>query len=295
MSEQAPQDQRDGAASDAPSSVPSYARANVAALLPDYANNEQEAIRAAFQPNNYRSLKSLGHHDIDNGPFKVGKTGAGTFSDFAYVPSPYDLGDESKIRERLEHEERMRTIGGDQPFFAGYNASRLRHELDTGFEYMVDPYDEAEKAAHEARVDSESKRVARPFVPSGATKALARPTRAMLGDAMTGLYRTISEDWPEAPPTVLSTAEDLVVLYFSLDKLKSDVGVTTYMNNALRRNDAVIEFDLRKVPGAWGRRTVDGHIMFTFRPPWVRAQVSVATDATAQQPSQQQQQQQQPS
>ena len=266
---------KDGAASDAPSSAPSYQRANVAALLPDYANHEQEAIRAAFQPNNYRSLKTLGQYDVDNGPFKVGKTGAGTFSDFAYVSSPYDLTDESKIRERLEHEEKMREVGGDQPFFAGYNAQRLRHELDTGFEYMVDPYDEADKAAHEDRMESESKRIARPFVPSGATKALARPTRAMLGDAMTGLYRTVSEDWADAPPTVLSTAEDLIVLYFSLEKLKSDVGVTTYMNNALRRNDAVIEFDLRKVAGAWGRRTVDGHLMFTFRPPWVRNPVVV--------------------
>lgn len=255
---------------------PRYTQANIAARLPDYTNQHQENIRAAFQPNNFRTIQSLSNtHDVDNGPFRVGKTGATTFSDFAYVSSPYDLGDEAKIGERLDHEEKMRRIGGDQPFFAGYSAAAAGTGLDTDFEYMVDPYDEKDKAAHEERIRSESLRIARPFVPTGAQKALAKPTRAMLGDAMAAVYRTVAEDWSESPPTVLSTAEDLIVLYFSTEKIRSDAGVLVYMNNALRRNEAVLEFDLRKVPGAWGRRTVDGHLMFTFRPPWVRTPIAM--------------------
>jgi len=266
--------------SNAATAAPSYARPNVASRLPDYSNQTHEAILAAFQPGNYRTIQSLHQHDVDTGAFRTGKSGATTFSDFAYVSSPYDLGEEKKIRERLEHEERIRAVGGEQPFFAGYNCAKMRHEMDIGFEYMVDPYDEAEKARHEDRLDSESRRIARPFVPGGVQKALARPTRAMLGDVMTALYRTISEDWSEAPPTVLSTAEDLIVVYFSLEKVKNDVGVLTYMNNALRRNDAVVEFELRKVNGAWNRRTNDGHIMFTFRPPWVRIPISIDAEGT---------------
>jgi hypothetical protein len=265
--------------------APSYARPSIASRLPDYSNNSQEAIRAAFQPNNFRTIQSLHAYDPvaaasnDATAFKVGKTGATTFSDFAYVSSPYDLGDETKIRERLAHEDRIRAIGGEQPFFAGYNCSKLKHEMDIDFEYIVDPYDEAEKARHEDRLNSESRRIAKPFMPSGVQKALDRPTRAMLGDAMSALYRTISEDWAEAPPTVLSTAEDLIVVYFSLEKVKSDVGVLTYMNNALRRNDAVLKFELQKVAGAWNRPTADGHLMYTFRPPWVRTPINI-NDAT---------------
>jgi hypothetical protein len=267
--------------SNAPSSVPSYAQPNLASRLPDYTNQTQEAIRAAFQPNNFRTIQSLHGHDVDNGPFRVGKTGATTFSDFTYVSSPYDLGEEARVRERLEHEDRARHVGGDQPFFAGYSCTKAKHEMDFDFEYMVDPYDEAENAQRADRIDSESKRVARPFLPAGVQKALAKPTRAMLGDAMSALYRTISDDWSEAPPTVLSTAEDLIVVYFSLEKVKNDAGVLTYMNNALRRNEAILEYGLQKVLGAWHRRTNDGHLMYTFRPPWVRIAISIPADESS--------------
>lgn len=257
------------------SAAPSYARPNIAALLPDYSNAQQEAIRAAFQPNNFKTLASLHRSDMDNGPFRVGTTGGATFSDFVYISSPYDLGTEKHVEERLQHEAKMKSIGGDQPFFAGYTAAKLKHEMDIGFEYISEPYDGVKEAAARERFLSESMQVSKPFVPAGVQKALARPTRALLGDAMTALYRSITEDWPEAPPTVLSTAEDLVVVYFSLEKVKNEVGVLTYMNNALRRNEAIQEFELRKVPGAWNRRTNDGHLMFTLRPPWVKALVSV--------------------
>lgn len=256
----------------ATSSVPSYARPNVASRLPDYSNQTQENIRAAFQPNNYRTIQSLGQHDLDNGAFKVGATGAKTFTDFAYIASPYDLAEEAKIRDRLEHESK---IVGKQPFFGGYNANNSSHELDVGFEYILAPYDGPREAAKQERILAESKMLGRPFVPSGVQKALAKPTRAMLNDAMTGLFRSLSEDWSEAPPTVLSTAEDLIVVYFSMEKIKNSAGVNTYMNNALRRNDIVLSFDLKKVAGAWNRRTADGHVMFTFRPPWVRTPLSV--------------------
>jgi hypothetical protein len=272
-------DSEDGAPSHA-STVPSYARPNVTSRLPEFSNQNNEAIRAAFQPNNFRSIQGLNTHAMDNGAFRSGASGATAFSEFAYVSSPYDLGDEAKVLDRHDHEDRMRHIGGDQPFFAGYNAVKLPHEqIDGEFEYAADPYSGAQEARTRERWLSESRQLSKPFLPAGVQKALSRPSRAMLGDAMTALHRTISEDWPEAQPTVLSTAEDLIVVYFVLERIKNPAGVNTYMNNALRRNEAVVEYDLRKVAEGWSLATEDNHLMFTFRPPWVRPRAFLATAA----------------
>lgn len=258
--------------------VPRYARPNIASRLPDYTNAITESVRAAFMPNNYKTISSLQNVQAPglNGadpvhPFKVGYPGKATFSDFAYTCSPYDLTEERRVVERREHEAQIASIAGDQPFFAGYNAFRMKHELDgTAFEYVSEPYESPIEARMREKWLEDSQRNPRPFLPPGGAKALAKPTRAMLGDAMTALYHNVSEDWKEAQPTVISTAEDLIVVYFQAERVKSDAGVLAYMNNALRRDEAVLAFDLRRVPEGWNVRTDDGHLMFTFRPPWVR-------------------------
>lgn len=279
---------------EADQSLPRYARANIASRLPDYTNSIQENIRAAFMPNNYRSISSihpgaavlaqsssLASNSDKLHPFKVGfHGGRATFSDFAYACSPFDLAEETKVRERQAHEEKMRSVGGEQPFFAGYNNFRLKHELDgTQFEYVSEPYESPIEARMREKWLEDSQRNPRPFLPPGAEKALAKPTRALLGDAMTALYRNIMADWREVQPTVISTAEDLIVIYFQAERVSHTDGVLAYMNNALRRDDAVLAYDLRRVPEGWNVRTDDGrHLMFTFRPPWVRPRAFVVAD-----------------
>lgn len=227
--------------------VPSYARPSVASRLPDFSNAAAEAIRAAFVPNSFTTIGSLGKVMDAEAPgaaapsFRAGghsATHCGTFSDFVYASSPYDLVDEQKAALRRQHEDQMRHIaagrddGADagaadhQPFFAGYSAFKTKAEA-WGLEYLSDPYDLKDEHAKQERWLAESQALGKAFLPPGVQKALDKPTRAMLGDAMTALFRTISQDWPEAQPTVLSTAEDLVVVYFLLSRIKSAHGVLT--------------------------------------------------------------------
>lgn len=258
-----------------------YLQPNVSSRLPEYTNSTAETIRAAFMPNSFITLQSLGRPvmaDAELTGFKTGHSSHTTFSDFAYECSPYDLDAEVRSRQRQEHNEKVEQIANDQPFFAGYNTFKAKFEA-FGVEYISEPFDLAEQKAREARWTEELKNLDKPFLPPGVEKPLNRPTRAMLADVMTALFRTIAEDWPEAQPTILSTAEDLIVIYFLVERVKSADGVLTYMNNALRRNDAVIEFELRKVLEGWHIITEDKHLMYTLRPPWVRPRAFLSNAA----------------
>jgi len=257
--------------------APSYARANITSRLPDYTNSLAEAVKAAFTPNNYVSLTAM--HTKYAGPnaefsapgFRPGGAGGQQFSEFNYVCSPFDFSEELRSRERREHDSKVRSIAGDQAFFAGSNLHREKFE-EFGFEYLSEPYNNAvEEQRREKWIQEQKSLVRTPFIPSGVQKALERPTRGLLGDLMTVLYRTLTEDWPETGPTVLSTAEDLIVIYFAVERVRNTTGLLTYMNNALRRDDTIVKYELRKVVEGWNVLTKDNHLMFTLRPPWVKS------------------------
>jgi hypothetical protein len=138
-----------------------------------------------------------------------------------------------------------------------------------------DLYDSAAEARRQERFFSESRRLGKPFVPSGSNSGLDMPTRFMLGDCVKMLYRSIIPDWRVASPMVVSTAEDLIAVYFSLEKLqKAQVtALLRYMNTCLLHNAAIREFHLTKVPEGWDVLTDDGYVLYTFRPPWVKKRV----------------------
>ncbi|AIO01333.1 hypothetical protein LPMP_330400 [Leishmania panamensis] len=137
-----------------------------------------------------------------------------------------------------------------------------------------DPYEAAAEARRQEQFLSESKRLGKPFVPSGSS-GLDVPTRFMLGDCVRMLYRSIAPEWRVATPVVVSTAEDLVAVYFSLDKLSKEqvTALLQYMNASLKYNTAVREFHLSKVDEGWDVLTNDGYVLYTFRPPWVKKRV----------------------
>ena len=260
---------------------PNYARPNIASRLPNYANQSAESIHAAFVPGSFTSISRIpqGQVMMPNGdvvpaaPFRAGgAAGTGAFSEFNYVCSPLDLTAEDRVSTRKHHDEKIRTIGGEQPFFSGYSAAKSKYE-DSVYEFTPDPYDAAREKESQIRFLNDSKALSKPFVPPGRERVLEKPTRVLLGDMMSSLYKVVLEDWPEAQPTVLSTAEDLIVVYFSTTSgggVGGGKGVLTYMNNALKRNTAIQQYNLNKVVEGWNVLTDDGHVMFTFRPPWVR-------------------------
>ncbi|GET91775.1 hypothetical protein, conserved [Leishmania tarentolae] len=144
-----------------------------------------------------------------------------------------------------------------------------------------DPYEAATEARRQEQFLSESKRLGKPFVPSG-SGGLDVPTRFMLGDCVKMLYRSIAPDWRVATPVVVSTAEDLVAVYFSLEKIskKELTELLQYMNSCLKYNDAVREFSLSKVEEAWDVLTDDGYVLYTFRPPWVKKRIFLPATVT---------------
>ena len=277
----------------AAAATPSYARPNIASRLPNYANQSAETIHAAFVPGSFTTIGRIpaGHVTMPNGdvvpistPFRAsGAAGSGAFSEFNYVCSPLDLTADHKSATRKAHEERMREIGGSQPFFSGYSAVKPKYD-DSVYEFVPDPYDAAREKETQERFLSESKALSKPFVPPGRDKVLEKPTRVLLGDMMSSLYKVVLEDWPEAQPTVLSTSEDLIVVYFSTTSgggVGGGRGVLTYMNNALKRNPAIQQYGLNKVVEGWNVLTDDGHVMYTLRPPWVRPRNFLAGSANS--------------
>jgi len=251
-------------------SAQSYSRANVTSRLPEYVNAQAEAIRAAFVPNTYRTIQSLGTTaKLDAAPFRAGTGVTATFSDFVYECSPFGLHREEVVRDRIEHEERMRIIS-NQPFVPGSKIARPKQD-DEAFEFIPDPYDGFKEKLRQEKFVSESKCISEPFVPPGVEKALIQPTRALLNDILTNVDRSIVADWAGARLKVLTTSEDLICVYFDLDFVKNPPAVSAYMYNVARRNEVILEYGLRRVPEAWDIQTEDHHLMFTFRPPWVRA------------------------
>ncbi|KAH9578401.1 hypothetical protein LSM04_006506 [Trypanosoma melophagium] len=184
----------------------------------------------------------------------------------------------------VEEEEANNTSGNRDADDAGVDSNSLdslsssssaymRHhryeDPHTAYQLISDPYDRHREIERQQRFISDSKRLGRPFIPSGG-RALEKPTRYLLGDCVAALYRTVARDWPETDPMVISTAEDLVVVYMKRNRVRSTGTVLRYMNASLKRSEAVRTFGLQKVPEGWDVLTDDGHIMYTFKPPWVR-------------------------
>lgn len=135
-----------------------------------------------------------------------------------------------------------------------------------------DPYECSEEARREAAFQSQRKVLGRPFEAGGRGGGCGKPSRMLLGDCVRELYQAVTQDWLDADPVIITTAEDLIVLYFRLTKRRHRDVLRRYMDGCLLRNTTCREYDLRKVQEGWNRITDDGHLMFTVRPLWVPPQ-----------------------
>eukprot|EP01064_Diplonema_japonicum_P037499 TRINITY_DN8780_c0_g1_i2.p1 TRINITY_DN8780_c0_g1~~TRINITY_DN8780_c0_g1_i2.p1 ORF type:complete len:281 (+),score=56.60 TRINITY_DN8780_c0_g1_i2:58-900(+) len=261
--------------------IPGYAKPNLTSKLPPNLGLEHEAIKAAFAPGSYTAISDISGRvapppvaddasvltDASLG-FKSGH-GKGYFTDFEYSASPYDLGAELKSRERKDHHMKMGVIAGDVPFVAPGTIATQKYEQT--YPYVTDPFDTVKDEVLRGKWVEERKVIAGPFIPSGRDKPLNRPTRAMMTDIMSAIYRALAADWEELQPTVFTTAEDLIVVYFNRENLnKNHHGLVAYMNVMANSSAISQRFELRKVSEGWDLITEDNHVMFSFRPPWVK-------------------------
>lgn len=152
----------------------------------------------------------------------------------------------------------------------GSTFERHHHYADHTMAYKqtADVYERAEEMDRKEAFEKKKKIIGKPFDASGKGDS-SKPSRILLGDCVRELYHTIAKDWVDADPVILTTAEDLIVIYFHVDQTHHFDTLRRYMNGCLLRNITCRQYDLRKVPEGWCRQTEDGHVMFTLRPLWV--------------------------
>ena len=273
--------------------VPHYALPNVSSRLPEYTNAAAEAVRGAFMPNSYCTLAGVRAYrdedgnkpammaSVDAPAFKAGSGQTGLFSEFVYESSPYDVLTTMSHMNR-EHNSALCKSVSQKPFVVQSTTTSMYGRTtvvsdgeggggDGGSSVAAsarDPFDAVRDDEFRHKWLEEHR--SRPFLPAGKEKPLTKPTRALLTDIMTHVYRVLCEDWNEAHPTVLATSEDLIVVYFAKEGIKNEAGIQAYMSVFARRNDVVLSYDLRRVNEGWNVATGDGHLMYTLRPPWVR-------------------------
>lgn len=290
--------------------LPRYAQPNLASVLPSYANVEQDYIKDAFEPAGFTSLRACpdklqpnavaetiamrqdvnrrGGANFSGVGSQLGARGSpkkkapartanGLFHEFNYLPSRYSLADELATQERLESEAKRLEVGG-KDFLPSGQTAKLKYEdtfEDKGyrFPHMGDPFEAAEDQRLRARWLEDSKILHGPFVPSGSTKALDRPTRLLLPDMVNELHALLCEDWEDYTFSVLSTEDDNIVFRFEIASLDAaaERGLLAYMNALATTNDLIHKYELQKVVEDWSAKPGDGFLYYMFRPPWVKS------------------------
>ena len=291
--------------------LPRYALPNLTSILPDFVNSEQDFIRRTFQASNYDRLSTLpddiraqrvhearlDHIDKslhlssmsvggpEEGDGKGGGRGGGwgnsgaggaLFQEFEYISSPYGLADQISALESEASEFKRREVGHAEDFCPGGSLKKLPHEdgfVEGGtFPYHADPYERAGDQILRHRWMMEARAVSGPFVPSGADKALGKPTRALQRNLMGKIRAHLAEDWDDAELDIYVTRGEEWAICFRVETVDSVPGLVAYMNNFLRCSELVNQNGLTKVVESWNLRPHwdPGNIFFTLRPPWVR-------------------------
>lgn len=285
--------------------LPHYALPNFSVVLPTYSNHESDVIAQAFRIGNYVSL-----HDLP-GRIKPGQVSRGRFqkilenrqaseyaevpagrfqskpklfSDFEYLPSPYSIVDEIQAAERLEHQAAVEKVGHKKAFVLADTSIKLKY--DDAFHGGIppykddaDPYECADDQALRHKWLREAQILAGPFRPAGRVKgptgeaATERPCTKDMREIVEFLRQDIDADWEDYNFIVCATDDEHVVVRFELSTLDSEPGLVAYMNIFARSNTNVANYKLTKVVEDWNVTPHDGHLYFTFRPPWVKARI----------------------
>jgi hypothetical protein len=277
-------------------SVPHYQLPNFSSILPEFENAEQEYIGQAFSMANFTRISKLPNQVVTGGVSRrrghntesnrrsneiasdYGKRAFGkpqVFSEFAYMPSRYSLAEELATKDRLESEARRMEVGG-RDFTCAAGQKKLKYEdqfEDRGYRYpyLSDPFEAAQDQAMRAKWIDDSKILHGPFIPTGTTKPLGKPSRKLLPDIVKEIHNVVNEDWSDYSFDVLATEDDNVAVRFDLTTVDSEKGLLAYMNVLAHNNHVVQKYLLKKVIEDWDTKPGDGFLYFMFRPPWVQS------------------------
>ena len=302
-----------GAGDAEPKPLPHYALPNFSVVLPTYSNNEADVITQAFRIGNYVSLSGLpssvkpgqvsrsrfqkildNRQPAEDWNVNLGapyKPKAKTFSEFEYISTPYALADDLAKQDREKHHKAAEAAGHKAPFVMSDTAVKLKYEDAyvgkanpdfnfSPFNSTADPYERADDQSLRFKWLQDAQILSGPFRPSGRVKgslnqaAMELPSRSTLPSMVAELRESIEQDWAEYPFLVCSTDDEHVVVRFELSTLDAEPGLGAYMNVFARSQHVVSKFALRKVVEDWNVTPGDGHLYFTFRPPWVTARIT---------------------
>ncbi|KAL1495714.1 hypothetical protein AB1Y20_016577 [Prymnesium parvum] len=280
--------------------LPHYALPNFSVVLPTFSNHEPDVITQAFRVGSYVSLSDLPNKlnagqvsrsrfqkildnrqpsDAEPQPYKPK---AKLFSEFEYVPSPFNLADDL-IRAERKQSQLMIKEAHKEPFIMSDTSIKLKHEdafhnkLETGW---ADPFESADDQALRYKWLQDAQILAGPWRPAGKVKgqsgqaATELPSRKSLPHMVDKLREAIEADWSEYDFLVCSTDDEHLVVRFEMSTLDSEPGLVAYMNMFSRSSHVVNELMLRKVVEDWNVTPGDGHLYFTFRPQWVSVRVT---------------------
>merc|ERR1740138_61551 len=294
-------------------SLPHYALPNFSVVLPTYSNNEADVITQAFRIGNYVSLSALpnsvkpgqvsrsrfqkildNRQPTEDWNVNLGapyKPKAKTFSEFEYVSTPFALAEDLAKQERERSHVAVAAAGHKMPFVMSDTAVKLKYEdafvgdANPGYKFnafisTADPYERADDQALRFKWLQDAQILSGPFRPSGRVKgqtnqaATELPSRSTLPQMVAELREALEEDWGEYPFLVCSTDDEHVVVRFELATLDAEPGLGAYLNVFARSAHVVSKFQLKKVVEDWNVTPGDGHLYFTFRPPWVSARIT---------------------
>ena len=293
--------------------LPHYALPNFSVVLPTYSNAESDLITQAFRIGNFVSVSALPNSIkpgqvsrsrfqkiLDNrqpaedwnvnlgAPYKPKQK---TFSEFEYMPSPFSLADEVAKEDREKHVEATKAAGHEKAFVMSDTHKSLKYEDSfrggsnptfqfNAFSSVADPYERADDQALRYKWLQDAQILAGPIRPSGRVKGSTGqasselPTRSTLPQMVAELREAIEFDWSEYAFLVCSTDDEHVVIRFELATLDSEPGLSAYMNVFSRSHRVVYKYMLKKVVEDWNVTPGDGHLYFTFRPPWVASRIT---------------------
>eukprot|EP00347_Sterkiella_histriomuscorum_P005196 403357524 len=246
-------------------SVNHYELPNLAQLLYDYTNKEQELIQRCFRTGNYNSLREIPNKIQPNVLLKFLKkkmdqnlqakmptdqkklVGGGFFNEFEWLPDSYD---NWKYQDCFINDNDLRNY-----VFPFLN--------------IDDPYEATKEEILRAKWLEENKILHGDFKPAQADKAMERVTKQQLPDIVNYIKKVIMIDWAEVNFIIGTNPDSFIEIKFDQKSIDTDLGLKAYMNTMLTTHEVVSQFNLKRVLKFWGFRD-EKHVYFMLAPSWIK-------------------------
>ena len=272
---------------------PSFAAANFSTILPEYRNRGQDAVKLAFQPGSFSSIRDLPDQisfasvehslydkaasNLHNPPVPVATRKMGhknLFSQFQFMPDTYDLKKELTAQEEREKKEKRLAIGRGHEFQPAAviekklpGQDQFLHEnslfygderLKNKHKWQADPIERFQEVLTRERLAKIAANVNPAFCPGGKDEKVdtTMPSRTLVPDILRALTKNIGQDWPDLAVRCYEEKACIVVEFGDVDP-GDTFGVTAYMNIFYRKNPVAVRFKLSKNALGWNQTSTN--------------------------------------